>query len=821
MISTPISFFSLTLASVDVFYSLRLGRFSDFYPTLKMTILVMPFIIILISGPLLSIILMATFFNEYVIVFVASIIFLNTVVMKLLYFRKADRKNIKKIYHINNKANVRFDELARQESSYIFLTSVFTSWITPCTVWYNNFEMKSYYLLILSWLTLTYHALSIVFHCVVINKFPQIFPTNLSLFHCFGNETNTTYRPVFQGNSSLIEICFDCLPPLTFCSPIDGPRGLFNFYIAPFALTLLTLSALSAAALQVLGHYYVLYRWSYLVFCKSPIVHLSLLTDFMENSSKLPVKMVKELTDILNTTIESPQGQNYFVIDNGDALADSKNLMFFAMEFKFTGVVCRLIGILKYLNFEDRGKKYLQHVYDSVSEKGSIWVVDHTIVTVLKDALSHDWVVKNMVKVWRKQSMLKHIKKKNVKMVCFLHMLGADLDISNETGQMASKILLKMIQDDQIKLDKIGEFLKAYINRFLHRPSRNNLLQTAVLHGYAKSVQTLLNLGADVNYRESLNGQDCLHLAASKGRIEILQLLLKNKGLHVNTEDISRRTPLHYSAENGHKEAVKVLVEYKAEVDMVDKGGKTPLYLSAAEGHSEIVAFLCENGASLNSKADDGSTPLHQAALFGHTEIAKSIVQRNEVGYGRSDGTKIAPMTKEEFQASVNVKDEDGTTALHLAARLGNLEITTLLIQKGAAPDERDLKGWTPLLLAVANDLNSHINVDICKLLIDNGANVKQKTKKKFGKKTALHYASEQGCTEIAKILIARGTKFNANDKDGWRPLHFAAKGGHEDIVKLLMEKKATVNITNKSQRTPLMLAADENHFKIIDSLTC
>ena len=575
-------------------------------------------------------------------------------------------KNIKKVYHINNKANVRFDELAKQESNHIFLTSVFTSWITPCTVWYNNFEMKSYYLLFLSGLTLAFHGVSIAFHYVVINKFPQMFPNNLSLFHCFGNETifgNTTHKPVIQGNLSRIEICFDCLPPLTFCSPTAGPSQLFNSYIGPLALALLILSALSAVALQLLGHYHVMYKWTNIFFCKSPIVHLSLLTDFMENAESLPTKVTEKMTYILNRTIEN-NGRDYLIVDDGDSLTDNRNLMFFALEFKFTGVVCRLIKILKDVNFEGRSKKYLEKIANSINDKESIWEVDEAIKMVLINALEREWPVKKMAKVWHKQPMMKLIKKGDLVKVCFLHMLGADLDISNEKGEVATKVLLKMIQRAQIKFDNIGKFTKYYINSFLHSPNRHSLLQTAVLNGYDKCFGILLENGADVNYTESLNGKTCLHLAASNKRKNILEILLeKNKKLDLNRKDISWRTPLHYAAEMGHLEVAKFLLEKDSKavdpkdkckttplhlpasegheevvekdekvVDPKDKGKITPLYLAASEGHYPVVEFLVDRGASVNAKAIDGSTPLHQAVRFNHTNVAKFIFHINLKG---------------------------------------------------------------------------------------------------------------------------------------------------------------------------------------------
>ena len=52
-------------------------------------------------------------------------------------------------------------------------------------------------------------------------------------------------------------------------------------------------------------------------------------------------------------------------------------------------------------------------------------------------------------------------------MVCLLHLIGADLDISDEKGQVATKVLLKMIEKKKIIFDRFGKLTKAYINHIL------------------------------------------------------------------------------------------------------------------------------------------------------------------------------------------------------------------------------------------------------------------------------------------------------------------------------------------------------------------
>ena len=58
-------------------------------------------------------------------------------------------------------------------------------------------------------------------------------------------------------------------------------------------------------------------------------------------------------------------------------------------------------------------------------------------------------------------------------------------------------------------------------------------------------------------------------------------------------------------------------------------------------------------------------------------------------------------------------------------------------------------------------------------------------------KRTALHYAAENGYTKLAKALLDKGAKFDIADSDGNTALQLAQANGHDDIVKLIEAKKA------------------------------
>ena len=71
-----------------------------------------------------------------------------------------------------------------------------------------------------------------------------------------------------------------------------------------------------------------------------------------------------------------------------------------------------------------------------------------------------------------------------------------------------------------------------------------------------------------------------------------------------------------------------------------------------------------------------------------------------------------------------------------------------------------------------------------------------------------LHFASENGLIEKAKILIGLGANVNAKDGNQKTPLHKASSNGHSEIAKILLQNGAEVNALNEFDFTPLHFAA-------------
>ncbi|EAY16707.1 ankyrin repeat protein, putative [Trichomonas vaginalis G3] len=107
--------------------------------------------------------------------------------------------------------------------------------------------------------------------------------------------------------------------------------------------------------------------------------------------------------------------------------------------------------------------------------------------------------------------------------------------------------------------------------------------------------------------------------------------------------------------------------------------------------------------------------------------------------------------------ANINVKDENGITALHYAAMNNSKETAEVLISHGANINEKNKEGQTALHYAAENN-----NKETAEVLISHGANINVKDENGI---TALHYAVENNNKERADVLISHGANINEKIK--------------------------------------------------------
>ncbi|WP_223146644.1 ankyrin repeat domain-containing protein [Methylomonas albis] len=143
---------------------------------------------------------------------------------------------------------------------------------------------------------------------------------------------------------------------------------------------------------------------------------------------------------------------------------------------------------------------------------------------------------------------------------------------------------------------------------------------------------------------------------------------------------ISGKSALYWACITENIEAVKLLIQHGAAIDLInfddsDENIGTALLMACYIGNKPIVEFLLSSGANPNSKDQVGQTPIMASAKGGHLEIVRDLVVAG---------------------ARVDSKDINGMTALHWACTGGDFEdICTYLVSKGLNVYEQNNNGET------------------------------------------------------------------------------------------------------------------------------
>ncbi|TMS39258.1 hypothetical protein L596_005811 [Steinernema carpocapsae] len=264
------------------------------------------------------------------------------------------------------------------------------------------------------------------------------------------------------------------------------------------------------------------------------------------------------------------------------------------------------------------------------------------------------------------------------------------------------------------------------------------------------------------------------------------------------------------------------------EVSIYAKNGDVEGFRKEAEKYDRDVIRreLNRNGA------DDQDHPaLHYAVRHGHIEMIRAFF---------------------DFDADPDVKNVEGQTALHLAAKykpsaLGGYSkhaaspavarramhrtlrpfqtqmilhqtIISVLLQNGATVDARDNFNYTPLHYAALKD-----NVKEARELIEKGhADVNANDMHSY---SPLHLAAIHGAENVAKLLIFHHARLIDIDDRKNTPLHLASRTGESEVVRIILDKieekdrQKYIEQPNSEDNSALHLATNGGHLKVVEEI--
>ncbi|CAG4944841.1 unnamed protein product [Colias eurytheme] len=232
----------------------------------------------------------------------------------------------------------------------------------------------------------------------------------------------------------------------------------------------------------------------------------------------------------------------------------------------------------------------------------------------------------------------------------------------------------------------------------------------------------------------------------------------------INQQDAFMRTALHYAAEQGHTDIVKLLLDAGSKLDITAGDGLTSLHIAVIKNHIETVKELLSAGSHVNYKTHEKMTALHFAASRGYLDLVKILV---------SNG------------AYLEARDTNERTALYLAAGRGHVDVIKYLISAGANVNGEEIHGYTPLCESVWQRYTK-----VVELLLKSGARITHSHK-------LLHNAILQGQEDIVTMLVSHGGGINLHNDTGDTPLLLAVRLSQISVVKILLQKGANANICN------------------------
>ncbi|NXI33060.1 ANKR6 protein, partial [Sterrhoptilus dennistouni] len=259
-----------------------------------------------------------------------------------------------------------------------------------------------------------------------------------------------------------------------------------------------------------------------------------------------------------------------------------------------------------------------------------------------------------------------------------------------------------------------------------------------------------------------------LLVAAYKGQVEnVVQLI--NRGAKVAVTKHGR-TPLHLAAYKGHLHVVQILLKAGCDLDIQDDGDQTALHRAAVVGNTDIIATLIQEGCALDRQDKDGNTALHEACWHGFSQSAKVLVKAG---------------------ANVLAKNKAGNTPLHLACQNSHSQSTRVLLLGGSRADLKNNAGDTCLHVAARYN-----HLPIIRVLLSAFCSVHEKNQ---AGDTALHVAAALNHKKVVKLLLEAGADASVVNNAGQTPLEVARQHNNPEVA-LLLTKAAQVSRFNRGR---------------------
>jgi len=277
------------------------------------------------------------------------------------------------------------------------------------------------------------------------------------------------------------------------------------------------------------------------------------------------------------------------------------------------------------------------------------------------------------------------------------------------------------------------------INTGAATPLADLRLVEAVRNQDEQRVRTLLNQRIDVNVRSS-DGSTALLWAAHWNALETAGSLIR-AGADPNASNDFRMTPLSQACINGSAAFVELLLKAGANPNTPVATGVAPIMTCSKTGNADAVRALLAGDADANAKEpSQNQTALMWAAAEHHPDVVRMLIAA---------------------KADLLAHTKNGFTALHFAAREGDIESARLLLAAGVNVDVRSKPDAAPAAPADVDQANPLAGRRALSATASDGS-------------TPLLVATLRAQVPVALFLLEQGADPNIADA-GLTPLHWAS----------------------------------------------
>ncbi|KAK6470309.1 ankyrin repeat and SOCS box protein 16-like [Huso huso] len=242
--------------------------------------------------------------------------------------------------------------------------------------------------------------------------------------------------------------------------------------------------------------------------------------------------------------------------------------------------------------------------------------------------------------------------------------------------EATSNMIIETLNDELVWSPEMGLWA------LTPKPKYTSALRITAGRGYTACAKLLLHKGANVN--ASPGGLSALHDACAGGFTDCAQLLL-SYGTNPNILSEEGSAPIHLCTTPKTFQCAKLLLEFGANVNILTRDSQmSPLHVAAQHGLEEhLTLYLCR-GAHVCSRNREGETALNAACASAEKP---------------AEGGRYYRVVQKLLSggADVRVAGRKNHTPLHNACANCSYRIVDLLLQHGAAVNQQNCAGYTPM----------------------------------------------------------------------------------------------------------------------------